>query len=119
MLPCLKIMPNQLYLSAYDPEHHVYPVKIISIDDWTVTDDIKQTDYRLAEGEHKIRLIPDFSNIEPQLVFMNSIWQEKLVRFKILNQQKLAVTARLLDRNKLLWDVQLYSIELPTEEDIK
>ncbi len=72
---------GQLHLSTYDPQHKVYPVKMISIDDWLLPGADYGKPLLLAAGEHRIRLVPDFSNISPQKLFMNYFWPEKHVIF--------------------------------------
>ena len=74
---------GQLHLSAFDPGHQLYPVKIISIDDWTVTAEITAKELLLAPAEHSMRVVPDFSAITPQMLFMSSPWQEKHLSFTI------------------------------------
>jgi len=101
---------GRLYLSAYDPEHYLYPVRIISIDGWLVPDDVLEDELRLALGAHQLTVIPDFSNIEPKSVFMDSPWQEKKITFTINNTQDIAVASRLTNRKDLVWAVQLYRI---------
>ena len=108
---------GRLYQSPYNPEHHLYPVRIISIDGWDITDETFEQDLLLAVGDHQMRVVPDFSNIQPQFVFMSSSWQEKHVSFSIKNNQEIAVGARLIDREYLEWQVQLYGIEVPLDDD--
>ncbi len=107
---------GQLHLSPIDPEHHLYPVKIISIDDWLMPAEDYGKPIFLAEGEHKIKLIPDFSNIEPKKIFMNSLWLEKYIAFTVSKGQNIALAARLMDNHKLEWKVELYLVE-PSEND--
>lgn len=102
-----------LYLSSFDAEHDLYPVKILSVDGWLVPADYTEQKLRLALGTHQIKVTPDFSNIEPQTVFMASPWQEKHISFTILDQQDIAVAARLMDKQELEWDVQMYRVEIP------
>jgi len=102
---------GQLFISPFVPQHHLYPVAIISIDGWEITDSTVESELRLSEGEHQLVLVPDFSNIRPQVVFMASPWQQKKIAFTLANQQNVAVAARLLDREELLWEVQIYGIE--------
>jgi len=107
---------GQLILTSYDPEHALYPVKMISIDKWLLPEDISEQELRLAQGEHQIVLVPDFSNIHPQQVFMSNLWSEKMVSFSIDNHQQIAVTARLIDKQKGQWQVQMYRVETPKTE---
>lgn len=107
---------GRLFISAFDPEHQLYPVKLISIDKWQLTEDIREQDLRLSEGEHEIRVIPDFSGIEPQKVFMTNTWQEKRLSFSLQQQQTIVIGARLIDTEELQWEVQLFLVELPVEE---
>ncbi len=53
---------GQLHLSPIDPEHRLFPVKLVSIDDWLMPAEDNGKPVFLAEGEHRIKLIPDFSN---------------------------------------------------------
>ena len=108
---------GKLLISAFDPTHYVYPVKILSIDDWEVNDKIVEDDLRLARGDHHIILIPDFSNIEEKRGFMRSPWIEKKVAFSIENDQSITITARLMNRDKIEWKVQMYQLKSPIKPD--
>jgi len=107
---------GQLYLSAFDPEHQLYPIKLIAIDGWTVTDEIVGKPILLAEGEHQLKVGPDFSNIHPQKLFMASDWPEKHIGFNLKNEEHLAVAARLKNKLTLQWKVEIYRIEAPVDE---
>jgi len=107
---------GQLYLSAFDPEHQLYPIKLIAIDGWIVPDEIFGKPVLLAEGKHQLKVRPDFSNIHPQKLFMAGDWHEKHIEFNLKNEQHLAVAARLIDKLTLQWLVEIYRIEAPTDE---
>ena len=104
---------GRLHVSPIDTEHHLYPVRITSIDGWQVNENIFEKELRLTPGEHQLKLVPDFSNIERQLVFMNSPWQEKYVAFTLQNDQDIVVSARLTDHKELKWNVQVYRVVIP------
>ena len=139
---------SQLFRYAYDAKHLLFPVKIISIDGWLVTDfvstetnhetsseetdpeianleepstgisvdvKLKALEILLAPGEHQMKVIPDFENIQPQTVFMASPWQEKHITFKLTEGQQIAVAARLLNVDSLEWVIELYRVEIPIE----
>ncbi|MFT5451832.1 MAG: hypothetical protein ACI9N9_001318 [Enterobacterales bacterium] len=125
---------GQLFRYAYDAKHLLFPVKIISIDDWLVTDlvssevslteegseifadaELKALEILLAPGEYQMKVIPDFENIQPQTVFMGSFWQEKHITFSITEGQQLVVAARLLNVDSLEWALELYRVEIPLE----
>lgn len=107
---------GSLHLSAFDAEYLLYPVKVISIDGWQVPDDSVTQIIRLAVGEHQLRIVPDFSKIGAEFVFMSAQWDEKHISFMMHDQQNIALTARLLNTEKLLWEVQMYRIKLDSEE---
>jgi len=108
---------GQLHLSPYDPEHQLYPVQILAIDDWLLPIEDYGKPIFLAAGEHRLRLIPDFSNINPQKIFMDSFWPEKHIAFTLIKGQNLAVAARLKEHNKLEWNVEIYLVQLPVVEE--
>ena len=108
---------GKLLISAYDPKHFLYPVKIVAIDDWSITEDILTKDLLLVEGDHKLKVIPDFSNLQQQTVFMSNDWQEKQINFKVLKDQEFVVAARILNTEKLDWEVQIYRVKLPIKSD--
>jgi len=144
---------SQLFRYAFDAKHLLFPVKIISIDGWLVTDfvstetnhqtslegtgseiagsemasaeepstgisvdvKLKALEILLAPGEHQMKVIPDFENIQPQTVFMASPWQEQHINFKLTEGQQIAVAARLLNIDSLEWIIELYRVEIPIE----
>ncbi|MFT5520504.1 MAG: hypothetical protein ACI9IA_001097, partial [Enterobacterales bacterium] len=64
---------------------------------------LKALEILLAPGEHQMKVVPDFENIQPQTVFMASPWQEKHITFKLTEGQQIAVAARLLNVDSLEW----------------
>jgi len=108
---------GQLFLTAYDAEHFLYPVKVISIDGWVVTDLVE--DALLAPGEHTLIIVPDFDDITPRKVFMDNTWEEKHISFNLLDDQQIAVSARLLDTETLDWTVELYRVEINLEPKVE
>ena len=107
---------GKLYQSAYDPEHQLYPVKIVAIDDWQLPAGISKQDILLSEGQHQMIVVPDFSNIEHKTVFMDSPWQELQVSFSIEVEQEIVVAARLMDTEDLQWQVQMYLVDTHLEQ---
>ncbi|MCP3674921.1 MAG: hypothetical protein GY829_10695, partial [Gammaproteobacteria bacterium] len=45
---------GRLHVSPIDTEHHLYPVKIVFIDNWQVNENIFEKELRLKAGEHQI-----------------------------------------------------------------
>jgi hypothetical protein len=76
---------------------------------------LKALEILLAPGEHQMKVVPDFENIQPQTVFMASPWQEKHITFKLTEGQQIAVAARLLNVDSLEWVIELYRVEIPIE----
>lgn len=107
---------GQLLVNGYDPEHFIYPVKIIVINNWQVDDLVGQSDFLLAAGQYEIIVEPDFSNIEPPKIFMGAPWDEKHVSFNLEKDQQLVIASRLTDRNELLWSVEIYSVDTKSVE---
>jgi len=107
---------GQLHVSAIDPEHQLYPVKLISIDGWAIPDEFYGKPILLAEGEHHLKLRPDFSNIQTQTIFMASDWPVKMIAFNLKNEEHLAVAARLIDKLRLQWNVEIYRIDAPIDD---
>lgn len=104
---------GRLHVSPIDTEHHLYPVRITFIDGWQVNENIFEMELRLKPGEHQLKVVPDFSNIERQMVFMSSPWQEKHIVFTVHNNQDIVVSARLIDYKELKWDIQAYGVVIP------
>ncbi len=107
---------GQLYLSAFDPEHQLYPVHLIAIDGWQIPDETYGKPILLAEGEHHLTLHPDFSNIQIQKIFMASDWPVKQIAFKLNKDEHLAIAARLIDKLTLQWNVEIYRIAAPIDD---
>ena len=108
---------GRLHVSPIDTQHHLYPVRIMYIDGWQVNENIFEKELRLKAGEHQIKVVPDFSNIESQLVFMSSQWQEKHIAFTLLKDQDIVVSARLTDHKELKWEVQIYRVVIPIKNN--
>jgi len=72
----------------------------------------------LAEGEHHLKLRPDFSNIQIQKMFMASDWPEKQIAFSLNKEEHLAIAARLIDKLTLQWNVEIYRINAPIDEPL-
>ncbi len=108
---------SRLHVSPIDSGHHLYPIRINFIDGWQVNENIFEKELRLKAGEHKIKVVPDFSNIERQLVFMSSPWQEKHIAFNLQNDQDIVLSARLTDFKELKWEVQIYNVVIPIKNN--
>jgi len=106
---------GQLYISPYDPGHNLYPVRILAINDWQLSDEDYGKQLLLSGGEHKLKVVPDFSNIKPAKIFMRKQWPEKHIAFSLTNGQHVAVSARLMDKEELEWKVEMYLINPPEE----
>ncbi|MCP4271719.1 MAG: hypothetical protein GY781_07100 [Gammaproteobacteria bacterium] len=106
---------GRLYLSAFDPEHQLYPVNLLAIDGWQMPDEAYGKPILLAEGEHLLKLHPDFSNIHIQKMFMASDWPAKQITFKLNKEEHLAIAARLINKLTLQWNVEIYRIDAPID----
>ncbi len=107
---------GRLYLSAFDPDHQLYPVNLIAIDEWQMPDEAYGKPILLAEGEHHLKLRPDFSNIHIQKMFMASDWPEKKIAFNLKKEEHLAIAARLTNKLTLQWNVEIYRIDAPIDD---
>lgn len=84
-----------LYTTTFDSQHFAYPVKIISIDSWLLSEQTFDTELLLKPGKHQIVLEPDFSNIITRKNFMNGSWETKIVEIDLKEGQHIALSARL------------------------
>ena len=107
----------QLLINGFDPEHFIYPVKIISINDWQVDELLMDTEFLLAAGDYDLIVEPDFSNIVPKKSFMVAPWDGKHVSFNVQAAQQLVISSRLTNRDELQWSVEIYVVDMQ-EDDI-
>jgi hypothetical protein len=96
---------------AYRPSKQLYPVTIISINSWPV--EAKQQSVALAPGEYLIELVPNFSVLSEQRVFMNQSFAGKKVKLQLNENQTVMLGARIMDLKTQEWQVQFLDVSLP------
>ena len=96
----------------------MYPVRVLTINNYSIKHLLHGFDYRLRPGSYEIELVPDFSLVPEPKPFMNNYFEPRIVKVNLPSRSSYLIGVRINPDDTDSWQVQLMEVKeaVPTDK---